>query len=138
MSEYVIEGVTLRAMTCGTCGVKHAMPAIIYDTAREEGGFWHCPNGHRRGWTEAQGALAEREAAQRRRLESALQGNARLAEEAAEANRLCIKAEKKLASQKRRIAAGVCPCCNRTFAKLAMHMTSKHPDYNVVPLKVAK
>lgn len=30
---------------------------------------------------------------------------------------------------KNRIAAGVCPCCNRTFKNLARHMGNKHPDY---------
>lgn len=30
---------------------------------------------------------------------------------------------------KRRVSAGVCPCCNRTFQCLARHMATKHPDY---------
>jgi hypothetical protein len=30
---------------------------------------------------------------------------------------------------KKRIAAGVCTCCNRTFKNLARHMANKHPDY---------
>lgn len=29
----------------------------------------------------------------------------------------------------RRIAAGVCPCCRRSFTDLARHMSSQHPDY---------
>lgn len=28
-----------------------------------------------------------------------------------------------------RAAAGVCPCCNRTFEQLGRHMTTKHPEY---------
>jgi DNA repair exonuclease SbcCD ATPase subunit len=28
-----------------------------------------------------------------------------------------------------RAAAGVCPCCGRTFKQLARHMQSKHPDW---------
>lgn len=28
-----------------------------------------------------------------------------------------------------RIAAGVCPCCNRTFQNLADHMRTLHADY---------
>ena len=31
--------------------------------------------------------------------------------------------------QKKRAAAGVCPCCNRTFKQLARHMERKHPNY---------
>lgn len=31
---------------------------------------------------------------------------------------------------KKRIAAGVCPCCNRTFQNLARHMENKHKEYS--------
>jgi len=30
---------------------------------------------------------------------------------------------------KNRVAAGVCPCCNRTFQNLARHMDHQHPDF---------
>jgi hypothetical protein len=30
---------------------------------------------------------------------------------------------------KKRIAAGVCPCCNRTFKQLSAHMQRQHPEY---------
>ncbi|HYC31767.1 MAG TPA: hypothetical protein VEB59_05720, partial [Gemmatimonadales bacterium] len=30
---------------------------------------------------------------------------------------------------KRRVAGGVCPCCNRTFSDLARHMSGKHPGW---------
>ena len=30
---------------------------------------------------------------------------------------------------KKRVANGVCPCCNRTFKDLAAHMSTQHPDY---------
>lgn len=32
---------------------------------------------------------------------------------------------------KNRIAAGVCPCCQRTFQNLARHMKCKHPKYTL-------
>ena len=28
-----------------------------------------------------------------------------------------------------RAKAGVCPCCNRTFRQMALHMRNKHPDF---------
>ena len=34
---------------------------------------------------------------------------------------------------KNRIAAGVCPCCNRTFQNLAKHMAGQHPDFTPEP-----
>jgi hypothetical protein len=30
---------------------------------------------------------------------------------------------------KKRIASGVCPCCNRTFQNVARHMKTQHPGY---------
>jgi hypothetical protein len=30
---------------------------------------------------------------------------------------------------KNRIAAGVCPCCNRSFKDLHRHMTGQHPEF---------
>jgi hypothetical protein len=30
---------------------------------------------------------------------------------------------------KNRIARGVCPCCNRSFADLGAHMQQKHPHF---------
>lgn len=34
-----------------------------------------------------------------------------------------------LTKTKKRLAGGVCPCCNRSFVSLAKHMASQHPDY---------
>lgn len=34
-----------------------------------------------------------------------------------------------LTRQRKRVEAGVCPCCNRTFKQLAAHMKNKHPDF---------
>jgi len=36
-----------------------------------------------------------------------------------------------LTKTKKRIANGVCPCCNRTFQNLANHMKGQHPDYEM-------
>ncbi len=30
---------------------------------------------------------------------------------------------------KKRVANGVCPCCNRTFKDLARHMAGQHPEF---------
>ncbi len=134
MSRAILNHVECEILVCGNCGVTHAIPAAKYDAALDEGGFWFCPNGHNRGWEKSASARE----AERRANERIKQDNARLADEVQEARRQTEKVEAKLRRQGRRIAVGVCPCCNRTFAKLAMHMKSKHPTYNVVPLKAAQ
>ena len=53
MSEFAVKTeTTLKTMQCGTCGVSHAIPVVMFDRCYEEGGFWHCPNGHQRGYSE--------------------------------------------------------------------------------------
>lgn len=53
---------------------------------------------------------------------------------------LRLVAEKSLKSEitkrrkiEKRVANGVCPCCNRTFEDLARHMSTKHKDYALPP-----
>lgn len=117
----------LYRMLCGTCGVAHAIPKRMYETCMREGGFWSCPNGHRRGWhegaekTEIKQLQAEL-AAERQRKEAAIA-------RANEATSARTKAERALTRHKKRTAAGTCPCCKRTFQQLARHIANKHPEY---------
>lgn len=41
------------------------------------------------------------------------------------------EAERERDKLKRRVKAGVCPCCKRTFKQLVAHMKHKHPDFDV-------
>lgn len=123
-------------LQCGSCGVHHAIPKGMYDSAVEEGGFWTCPNGHSRGYREGR---KEREAVVRER-DRLKQLVAQKDDEIAQANARVAKVEKKMKTTQRRVHADVCPCCNRMFPNLAAHMKTKHKDYgsaNVVPLKTA-
>lgn len=117
----------LQYVICGTCGVAHALPKTMYDNCARQGGFWSCPNGHRRGWHEGSEKteikrLQDEIANEKKRREAALS-------RANEATAALAKAEKSLARHKKRTAAGTCPCCKRTFQQLARHMTNKHPEY---------
>lgn len=122
----------LKEMQCLTCGVWHALPEVLYDKCVEEGGYWHCPNGHSRGYKEGR---QEREAIRRER-DQLKQRVAQLDDAVAAERRAREAAETQLRTAKRRQAAGVCPCCNRTFQNVQRHMKSKHP--NVVPLEQKK
>jgi hypothetical protein len=115
---------------CGTCGVWHTVPEIVYEAHKREGGYHACPNGHMRGWRSGEEEL-ERDAIrlERNRLK---QDAARLEDELVAERRRADAAEKRILQVRRRAAAGVCPCCNRTFANVQRHMQSKHA--NVVPL----
>lgn len=123
---------------CGTCAVWHTIPKIIYDSYHAEGGFWHCPNGHQRGFRKGEDERKQEEVRlERDRLK---QERAQLQDEIAaqkrkadEAKQRAHEAEKKFLNARRRHAAGVCPCCNRTFTNVQRHMKTKHPT--IVPLE---
>ena len=117
----------LKELVCGTCGVVHAIPEAMYDAAAREGGWWHCPNGHKRGWHE--GSEKTEINKLRRELDAE---RARKAEALSRANEAALareKAQKALDRHKKRTKNGVCPCCNRSFVALARHIKNKHPEY---------
>jgi hypothetical protein len=130
MKTITVEGQTLVAMQCGTCSIWHALPKMMYDTCIEEGGYWHCPIGHSRGYAEGR---KDREAVRRER-DLLRQQTARLEDELREAKAETDKAKTETLAVKRRATAGICPCCNRTFVNVQQHMKTKHP--NVTPLKI--
>lgn len=117
----------LQTVICGTCGVVHAIPAVMYSTLKDEGGFWHCPNGHSRGW--GKGTLRARIEAAEAELERERERKAAALSRANRAEQQLTRTEKTLQRERKRTAAGVCPCCHRTFVQLARHMKCKHPEH---------
>ncbi|MBN3756051.1 hypothetical protein G3N95_24125 [Paraburkholderia sp. Tr-20389] len=107
--------IALSTITCCSCGVVFAMPDQLKNQLRQSGDWFFCPNGHRQHFAQTE---ADR---LRALLEQANRRNTDLVDEVARVQR-----EKKRIE--RRVNAGVCPCCNRTFVNLARHMVSKHQD----------
>lgn len=130
----------LEVVTCPSCRLVYAIPESLASSARAYPGGspngWHlfCPMGH--GWSYVGKSIAEQLREERRRVEATRD---LLAQE--ERSHNATKGH--LTRQKRRAAAGVCPCCNRTFQQLARHMKGQHPDFveraeGHLPLDVAK
>lgn len=120
--------------TCPVCGIHYALDHVVSQyklhlpsSAKDRN--WYCPNGHSLVYTDSEADKWRREA------ERAKQENARLMDELAQAARR----EK---AMKKRASAGTCPCCNRTFSRMAEHMKRKHPEFvaeqgaKVVPIKI--
>lgn len=118
-------------ITCCNCGVAFGLDDDHYKRLRASHDWFYCPNGHQQhftGKTEAerlreQLAAAERLAIRERNAKEEAQRRA----VSAEMSRRVTKGH--LTRTKRRVAAGVCPCCNRTFENLARHMKGQHPDF---------
>ena len=134
MSSRLVEitaNATLVTEECYRCGVLFAMPKEMQKRRLEDHKDFYCPAGHGQhyvGKTEEQ-KLRDRLAAEEQRRERA-EARERVARrhaehEASRANGYkgqMVKAKKKLT----RVAAGVCPECNRTFQNLARHMAHQH------------
>ena len=128
---------TLTITSCW-CGINVAIPSDLYRQARENGKTVYCPIGHTFMWSETEldraRAKAEKAEEDRKWYAQRLQAERELREDT----------ERRLRAQrgettkaKKRAAAAVCPCCNRSFVQLRRHMASKHPDYAPSATKAA-
>lgn len=115
--------VTLTEINCGGCGGTYAINERYRKQREESRGHWMCPYCRTEwgyGQSENDRLKADLAAASARTQAALARANAEQAErQRAEAERDRLK---------KRAAAGVCPCCNRTFQQLAAHMATKHPD----------
>lgn len=113
----------LVVTTCW-CGMRHAVPQELINHQRKEHNDGrpmtsiYCPLGH--SWVLAGDGKAVH--LQRQLDETAAQLTATRDQLAA--------AEREARRHAKRAAAGVCPCCKRSFVQLARHMRGQHPDYS--------
>jgi uncharacterized Zn finger protein (UPF0148 family) len=134
MTTLLTTGTALSVRSCPACGVEYALPEQLVEQRRRDGGDWYCPNGH---------SLVFKETAEqklRRELETARQQRDRARARATATSDQLAAAERSRSAlrgvntrMRNRIAAGVCPCCSRTFQNLAEHMAGQHPGYAEAP-----
>ncbi len=115
---------------CCKCGVSFGMTQRFHDKRRQDGGEFYCPGGHGQFYSETTEQRLRKELAFAERARDRAVGESeyqrRCTEEMAR-SRAAVAGH--LTRTKRRIARGVCPCCNRQFKDLARHMSNKHPSY---------
>lgn len=132
----ITETTTLVTEECCTCGVLFAITKDLYDRCQRESGVgtgraFYCPNGHQQWYVGKSDEQKLREAQAELRAE---RDNAAFwKSEEAKRKRELAKAKREATALKKRTAAGVCPCCNRSFVQLARHMKGQHPDYAEAP-----
>ena len=111
---------TFEMVECANCCIAFAVPGRFIRDRRDDHGTFYCPRGHHNHFAAASEAeklrirLADEE---RRRVNT---------ETAAQQLR---ESQNQVA---KRIANGVCPCCNRTFANLQRHMHTKHSQVKMI------
>lgn len=122
-SEFTVYSGDLITETCYSCGILFAFPVEWRKNRLNDKATWYCPNGHQQhytGPTEADTLRAE-VAKQKRATDAALD---RLNAEKA-AHEVTEKERRRIV---KRVEAGVCIHCNRTFTNLAKHMNSAHVE----------
>jgi hypothetical protein len=123
--------VLLDAIECCECGMVFAMPHAVKLRLRRSHALFYCPAGHPQYFSgESDEERLHKELAQAERRVKEWQSEYDQEWKAHKATERRLSATKGVLTRtKKRIAHGVCPCCNRTFANLARHMGGQHPDY---------
>lgn len=137
----------INAGVCYKCKAPIALPEDLYTAAHRSSAItFYCAHGHPQhypeGPTEADKLRAERDRLKQEQAyyEDRLRDE-REARERAERSTTALKGQ--VTKLKNRAAAGVCPCCTRSFENLKRHMATKHPDFtseaeNVVQFRAEK
>jgi len=130
MAAQITEQVTLTIMECGECGMTFAVPEGWRRERQETGKGWYCPNGHARVYRESDVDALKKQLEREKRSREAWEAQADSYGRQRDGAQRSAAAHKGQATKlRKRAAAGVCPCCHRTFQQLSRHMKTKHPDY---------
>lgn len=118
--------VTLEPKECPSCGTVFGVVSAVYQRYKNNGQAIRCTN-PKCAWDSM--VIQETEAMRlQKKLDSEVQAR-RWVEQSLAAEKNSHAATKgTLTKIRKRVHNGVCPCCNRTFANLARHMKTKHPD----------
>ena len=109
--------------TCVTCGVIFGVGGDFRRWRLKDHNSYYCPNGHSQCYT---GETPEQKL--QKQLDAANREVLTAKGDADWQRKLREKSDRKLKKLTKRIEAGVCPHCQRTFENVARHMQTKHPE----------
>jgi hypothetical protein len=122
---------SLKVVTCW-CGMRSAIPQELYEAAHGPSHTTtYCPIGHAGVYKKNDYDRTKESLEQTKQnlawYESALERT----QQDLGATERSLAAQKGVATRlKKRIANGVCPCCNRQFQNVARHMAGQHPEFS--------
>lgn len=125
---------TFRPCTCAECGIVFGIGAEYEVILRKKGTRFFCPNGHGLSFGESEADKLRRERDKLKQDQAWYEQRLKeVRDEASFERRRVSAARGQITKLKKRAAAGVCPCCNRTFQDLARHMAGQHPEFMTQP-----
>lgn len=126
MTTYTIERqrtATFTITDCPNCAIDFGVPGRFLDERRKDKAIFYCPNGHGISYKKNEADRLRDQLTQAQDATARAEARARNAENAERAMRGAMTKLRK------RTAAGVCPCCHRTFVNMQRHINTKHPEY---------
>ena len=122
--------VNLVAETCCNCGTVFGINEAQLASLKRTGAWFYCPNGHQQHFTKTEADRLREQLAAAERARDNARSYAKSVQDQNDAERRAHAATKgQLTKTRKRVANGVCPCCNRPFVNLGRHMAGQHPDY---------
>lgn len=128
---------------CCNCNMLFAIPQELKNRALQkrgpEGLRFYCPAGHQQWYVGETDAEKMRRENDRLKQEQAwYEDRYKSLRADAEHQRHRANGYKGHATRiTKRVKAGVCPCCNRTFKALAEHMARQHPEFTPIDVDQA-
>lgn len=130
MERTIIYKTSVEFIDCAACGMTFGLTADFIRRRRTDGGTFYCPAGHTNHYRENEHDKIRRERdrlkQQQARYEDWLKEERERREQA---ERSASARKGQITRLKNRAAAGVCPCCSRSFENLRRHMSAKHPSF---------
>lgn len=126
--QYTVE---VESLTCAGCGTPFAVEVDLLNKFRHTHETFFCPLGHNNYFpSESKEEKLQRQLKEYQKYADTLKAEVTFERDQRKAAESSLRATKAaLTKTKKRIAAGVCPCCNRTFQNVARHMAGQHPEY---------
>lgn len=120
---------TFYIVSCYTCGVRFGIESELHRRAVTDAkGSVFCPAcGNGTCWRESDDQKRIKELESKLKWEMENAERQRTMRKQTEASLIATKGV--VTKMRKRISAGVCPCCNRTFKQLAAHMKTQHPEF---------
>lgn len=116
----ISELIALEVVCCSHCGMHFAITDQFKRARRNDHKSFYCPAGHSQYFP----GESDKEAIARLKREKAA-----MIDQRDTAIRAKNDADAKITRLKKRVKAGVCPCCKRTFKQLVAHMKHQHPNW---------
>ena len=122
--------VSMELVICYKCAIPFCIPESRIRNLKESRDEFYCPNGHAQAYIKSTADILKEKLEKAEQEKLTLQQNSSYWKNEFDFQvKQKEKVQRKLKRTEKRIANGVCPCCNRTFEDLTKHMKSKHPEF---------